>query len=183
MEEVLFYNIYDFNFGYNIVVIFGGLLLFIFMYVFYRIKICKFLIKFVKEKLKVFRNELIVVNDIEEIEEVFMCDIEDKFYNVGFRSFKSESENLDLVGLYNYRQYRFGDIIQYFVDDVFMVFQVIIIDDLYDFLFIVFMDIDDCIVEWVYKQYEFLYLGGIIVKVKFDMICFFISDFLEEGKG
>lgn len=47
-EEALFYNTYDPNLGYNTAAILGGLLLFILMYVFYRTKIRKPLIKFVK---------------------------------------------------------------------------------------------------------------------------------------
>lgn len=182
-EEALFYNTYDPNLGYNTAAILGGLLLFILMYVFYRTKIRKPLIKFVKEKLKSFRNEPIVANDIEEIEEALMCDPEDKLHNVGFRSFKSESENPDSVGSYNYRQYRLGDITQHSADDALMVPQVTITDDSHDPLPIVFMDTDDCTAEWVHKQHELLHPGGIIVKVKSDTICPSTCDFLEEGKG
>lgn len=181
--EALFYNTYDPNLGYNTAAILGGLLLFILMYVFYRTKIRKPLIKFVKEKLKSFRNEPTITNDIEDNEEAFISESENKVHCVGFRSFKSESENHESLKSYNFTKRGLGDITQHSADDALMVPQVTITEESRDPLPIVFMDTDDCTAEWVHKQHELLHPGGIIVKVKSDTICPSASDYLEEGKG
>lgn len=181
--EALFYNTYDPTLGYNTAAILGGLLLFILMYVFYRTKIRKPLIRFVKEKLRCFRKEtsLAVTND--ENEEALISETEEKSQGVGFKSCKSESEYHDSLNSYTSRKFALGDITQHSADDAPLVPQVTITDESRDALPIVFLDTDDCTAEWVHKQHELLHPGGVIVKVKSDTICPPTSDLLEEGKG
>ncbi|XP_061165143.1 uncharacterized protein LOC133174119 [Saccostrea echinata] len=180
--EALFYNSYDPTLGYNTAAILGGLLLFILMYVFYRTKIRKPLIKFVKEKIRSWKNDSSLTGDKEENEEALIAEADDKLQSVGIKSFLSESENRDSLHSYTHRDYMLGDVTQNSADDAFKVPQVTITDESQDALPIVFMDTDDCTAEWVHKQHELLQPGGIIVKVKSDTICPPTTDLLEEGK-
>ena len=176
LEEELFYKSYDPAVGFNTAIVLAGLLTTILMYVFYRTKIRKPLIRFVKRKFKEWTKGYKTKYPPEEAEpmndvEVPICD--DTFteckksqgceslkdssvaYSVG-KEKKPLTENLQC---------------QFSIDEFTNLPKLTITDEDNQALPIVFMDMDANTADWVHKQHQFLNPGGLIVKVKSDNIC------------
>ncbi|KAK3099555.1 hypothetical protein FSP39_006202 [Pinctada imbricata] len=180
LEQELFYRSYDPSVGYNTATILAGLLIAILMYVFYRTKIRKPLIRFVKRKFKELtkRNKKTKFSDCEEVEEVErpINDEEssqseepksEKTTNRGTESVKDSSVHQSLG-----KDKSMPDQVQcqFSIDEHTNLPTLTITDEDNKALPIVFMDIDAVTADWVHKQHQFLNPGGVIVKVKSDNI-------------